>query len=291
MMGQRADMAGSKDKKGVRLTPVLEEALSQESARKRRNSVFGRDKRTETMIHGSFEELDNLVQLLLHFKNNDVPAQPDVPIDEDVPALETDVSLEEEIPFSDSEPVAFAPAEETEQSMSIEDDQDEDDAVFDPDDPVISANLHRLLDDVSWLYGIKDLEGMLISLERLVTLSPINGDLKEFIDSNESNLRNIFESYLGPMEKEITPTHVEDGVIAQAFRMTPKVATLFELVGDGITVQELIDRAPYHPVETFCVLSQLKRTGLLSLQTEGASPGEEVHAPVPSDELLDDSYM
>ena len=64
-----------------------------------------------------------------------------------------------------------------------------------------------------------------------------------------------------------------------------------ELVGDGTTVEKLIAHSPYHPVETFCVLSQLKRTGLLSLQTEGSAGSDTDTLPVPSDELLDDSYI
>ncbi len=125
-----------------------------------------------------------------------------------------------------------------------------------------TANL--LYEDVLWLLAINDGEGALISLERLLVRGEPSGELKEFLDLNEAKLLNLYEGFIGPFDvvlQRATPS--ANAEMPTAFTATTRVAALLGRIDGKTSIAKLIKASPYTPLETCCVLSQLRRAGLV----------------------------
>ena len=126
--------------------------------------------------------------------------------------------------------------------------------------------VQALLADVMWLLEIKDGEGMLISLERLLVSHRVEGELARFVEDNETKLMNVYESYLGPFSRMVQGLDDTTGhPMPDAFTNADKVLCITELIRDGMTLESLIRTSPYLALETCCVVSQLRRVGLATV--------------------------
>lgn len=276
-MGQSSDVCASKTSKAPIVPESLRIAFSDMGARRRIYEVNQRDKRTLSAIDQRFRELDRLVDYLLKHLDDpvplNVPASPRrrrTPTDLDL-ALGTTPPPEAEPTEVDLPPV---PAPVAAASPTMPDLP----AVLPPAPPMASERVWRaprssqpvpqvesLLRDVMWLLEIKDGEGMLISLERLLVSATVEGELATFVADNEVKLLNVYESYLGPFSKIMRGASPEgDMVMPAAFMENTKIACLMELTRTGITMDSLLKVSPYSKLETCCIVSQLRRVELLT---------------------------
>ena len=273
-------------------------ALSDTSARRRILEVNQRDKRSLSAIDQRFRDLDRLVDFLVKHLDDPVPVDtPAAPMrkrhdtDMDI-ALEPLTLLDDEAPIhEDTQPEDSAQpvSESTQEGPSIEP------PVTIPEPPLPAMHSRKeslaatslisvprkwqkppgfkardkvqsLLNDVMWLLEIKDGEGMLISLERLLVSHRLEGELAVFVSDNETKLMNVYESYLGPFTKTVKGLEGDlSHPMPEAFLSTAKVACVTELIREGLTIESLLKTSPYSELETCCVISQLRRVGLATV--------------------------
>jgi hypothetical protein len=266
-------------------------ALSDTGARKRILEVNQRDKRTLSAIDQRFRDLDRLVDFLLKHLDDpvpvDVPASPirkrqktdmDLALSpEDSPSQEDSTEPKNGDTLVDVEavqPAPFPPVSIPEPPLPLMDVSPPETASVTPRPGTWKkppkfrevSTVEALLNDVMWLLEIKDGEGMLISLERLLVSHRLEGDLAAFADENETKLMNVYESYLGPFTRTVKGTTLApDKVMPEAFLTSAKVACISELVREGLSMDSLLKTSPYSVLETCCVVSQLRRVGLATV--------------------------
>jgi hypothetical protein len=268
-------------------------ALSDTGARKRILEVNQRDKRTLSAIDQRFRDLDRLVDFLL--KHLDDPVPVDVPASPMRKRQKTDMDLalspEDAAPSGGfTEPKDGDTLVDVDAIHAVPSPPS---AIPEPPLPAMEPELpppgltavvpgprtwqkppkfrevstvQALLNDVMWLLEIKDGEGMLISLERLLVSHRLEGELAAFADENETKLMNVYESYLGPFTRTVkSSTLAADKVMPDAFLTSAKVACISELVREGLSLDSLLKTSPYSVLETCCVVSQLRRVGLATV--------------------------
>lgn len=274
-------MSAAKKGKTPMLPESLRLALSDTGARKRILEVNQRDKRSLSDIDQRFRDLDRLIEFLVKHRDDPVPldvSEParrkHEPTDLDLaltpkifsPPLETDDDRPEMAPVDDSPQAASAAREPAKEAPVAKAEPKPPRTWKRPPGSKPVGRVDALLQDVMWLLEIKDGEGMLISLERLLVASHVEGELETFVEENETKLLNVYESYLGPFSKTVKGVRSEDeSPMPPAFHNSPKVACISELVREGLTMDSLLKVSPYSALETCCVVSQLRRCGLASL--------------------------
>ena len=285
-------MSAAKKGKTPVLTESLRLALSDTGARKRILEVNQRDKRSLSDIDQHFRELDRLIEYLVKHRDDPVPLDVSEPPTRKQELTDLDLALAPSMPSSPAPTHDERPAVTPEvapekaaptvaesptagQSPELPAPKAAPAAKAKPEPPRTwqrppgsrpIGRVDALLQDVMWLLEIKDGEGMLISLERLLVASQVEGELETFVEENETKLLNVYESYLGPFSKTVKGTQVEDeSTMPPAFFDSPKVACISELVREGLTIDSLLKVSPYSALETCCVVSQLRRCGLASV--------------------------
>lgn len=129
-----------------------------------------------------------------------------------------------------------------------------------------SRAVELLYDDVLWLFSINDFEAALISLERLLVVSTLGGEVEEFISLNDAKLMKLYEGYVGPFTR--VPTHassVEGEGMPADYLAHERLAHVFELVDGQRQIEDIITLAPFLPVQTCAALSQLNRARMIEL--------------------------
>ena len=280
------------------LTEGLKLALSDTNARRRILEVNQRDKRTLSAIDQRFRDLDRLVDYLI--KHLDDPVPIDVPAapmrkrhDTDMD-IALDATIFERSEESSEQGAGLASTQGKSVSEGMTELAPESPLNF-PEPPLPPRNSRRdelaataimpappswqkppgfkhvspvraLLDDVMWLLDIKDGEGMLISLERLMVSHRVEGELAQFVQENETKLLNVYESCLGPFTRTVQGLDDRTGhPMPAAFLNSDKVVCVTELIRDGISLDSLLRTSPYSTLETCCVVSQLRRVGLATV--------------------------
>ena len=125
-----------------------------------------------------------------------------------------------------------------------------------------SAETERLYDDVLYLFESGDLDGALVSLERLLLLGGRNPEVQEFVSLNEEKLLKLYErsigSFSGCPQRE---KRVE--AMPMSFLQRPSVATVFNAVNGQLRSKSLwMHRTA--ALEVCAVLNQLRRSRLIS---------------------------
>jgi len=121
----------------------------------------------------------------------------------------------------------------------------------------------RLYDDVLYLFESGDLDGALVSLERLLLLGGRTPEVQEFISLNEAKLLKLYERSIGSFTG--APQRERRGeAMPMSFLQRPSVATVFNSVNGETTVEQLVEAAGMPPLEVCAVLNQLRRSRLIS---------------------------
>lgn len=120
-----------------------------------------------------------------------------------------------------------------------------------------------LYSDALWLLGINDGEGALISLERMVALRAPQGDIAEFVSLNQERLLGIYQNQvLGDFGAVLHIEASPDALKFPAWYGTQeRVGSVRTLVDGKRSIAQIVEASPMSPLETCCILAQLKRSG------------------------------
>jgi hypothetical protein len=121
-----------------------------------------------------------------------------------------------------------------------------------------------LYDDIGALFEIGDREGALVSLERLLTVSPISPQIETFLAHNEARLLEYYESVLGPWTR-VVRLRDGDGGMPPAYFNFDKMMRVVSLLDGNRPLSRVLAEAGLRHIETCAVLSQLARSASLDL--------------------------
>ena len=121
-----------------------------------------------------------------------------------------------------------------------------------------------LYDDIGALFEIGDREGALVSLERLLTVSPISPQIETFLAHNEARLLEYYESVLGPWSR-VVRLRDGDGGMPPAYFNFDKMMRVVSLLDGSRPLARVLSEAGLRHIETCAVLSQLARSASLDL--------------------------
>ncbi len=237
---------------------VLRPVLGADGARDRREAVLAADPREDAELSSLFLELDGLIEALrLRLQSFEPPpVPPPRPPRKVTPAMEigapdTDrgqVDLEDidalQVPplpevAAEAEPPPLPPPPVPTPAREL--------GVI----PAVAADtpaVNLLYDDIVWLVSIDDWAGALISLERLLVMARIDGQIKEFVDVNEVKLLNVYESYLGPFSKVPTVKSRDiDNAMPAAYERAEKIHAVIELIDGARSLTELMRDSTFTP--------------------------------------------
>lgn len=128
----------------------------------------------------------------------------------------------------------------------------------------LSRAVTLLYDDTLWLVSINDWAAALISLERLLVMASLQGDVKSFVDFNEVKLMAVYETYLGPLNRKLRRASATvDNTMPSGYGRAEKLSKVLGMIDGERDLQQILRESPYSPLETCAALNQLKRAGLL----------------------------
>ena len=126
-----------------------------------------------------------------------------------------------------------------------------------------SSQTELLYDDVLYLFQSGDLDGALVSLERLLLLAGRNPEVLEFVRLNEDKLVRLYERSLGSFER-MPKRERRVEAMPLSFLSRPSVAMVYNHVNGERSITSLIDALELPRVEICSVLNQLRRSRLIS---------------------------
>ncbi|GMV39982.1 MAG: hypothetical protein AMXMBFR64_16980 [Myxococcales bacterium] len=119
-----------------------------------------------------------------------------------------------------------------------------------------------LYEDVHWLFQLGDIDGALISLERLLVLAPENEEIQAFVSLNERKLIEIYQSVLGDWDR--VPRLSEGGLSMPVVTSTgDKVRRILKHIDGGRSIREILGASSSNRLEVCSVLSQLIRARVI----------------------------
>ncbi len=126
-----------------------------------------------------------------------------------------------------------------------------------------AREVEQLYEDALFLFGLGDVEGALISVERLLVVAPRVAEFREFIALNEARLLPLYEKLFGGFDE--VPERVEDAAaeLPPAFLSFERIARVYEAVDGAQSVRDIFGSVPLSRLEVCCCLSQLVRAGVV----------------------------
>ena len=270
MVQSRPSMAevaqtSSKRDSDLKLEAILLEVLSEPDARARRDAVIEADERDEAAIAQAYADLDGLIELICtrYFELEARAREEAAEVErlEFVDDEAIDISVEDDDLGSAADVAGEAPPE-----------------LIGPPPPIKSKRPKKLAkrlvsellyEDMLWLLSVNDGEGALISLERLLVTSEIKGELQQFIELNEERLLNLYKDTifgaLDKVPKAITQRKKAVGGMPAAYRTAKKVKPILALINGKNDLASLIKQSKFTPLETCCVINQLRRSNVVKL--------------------------
>ena len=121
-----------------------------------------------------------------------------------------------------------------------------------------------LYEDIGALFEIGDREGALISLERLLALSPITPQIDAFLAHNETRLLEYYQTVLGPWSRTAR-LREGDTSMPRGYFALEKVAKIVVHLDGTRPLDDVIARSGLRNIEACAVLSQLARSSSLDL--------------------------
>jgi hypothetical protein len=127
-----------------------------------------------------------------------------------------------------------------------------------------SVAAQGLYEDIGALFDIGDREGALVSLERLLTLSPVTPAVSDFLSHNEGRLLEYYETTLGPWTRRGKLKDDARSAMPAGYFALDKMTAVVQLL-DGRPLLDVIGQCGLLRIEACAVLSQLTRAGVLDL--------------------------
>lgn len=127
-----------------------------------------------------------------------------------------------------------------------------------------SPSEQRLYEDILTLFELGDQAGAMISIERLLMLSPKAQELDVFLERNESTLKRTYEEYFGSLDR--IPVPLRDGHPIKI--PTPDAATVMDilrLVDGRRTLRDVIRLSSLGDLRGLVSLAHLARSGFIEL--------------------------
>jgi hypothetical protein len=127
-----------------------------------------------------------------------------------------------------------------------------------------SPDNRLLYEDVVRLFDLGDSAGAMISLERLVMLSPSAEELKVFLDKNGDLLLKLYRESLGSMDRVPVPLKDRSPIKIP----TDHHALLMDVLrlADGHrTLRDMARKSPISELRTLVVISHLARSGFVEI--------------------------
>ena len=135
-----------------------------------------------------------------------------------------------------------------------------------PPSPGWTRRAELLYDDMLRLFRLGDSDGALISLERLLTSTPLNQDLEEFVEVNEERLMELYKSVLGSWAECPVRAEEIEGPIPPAFLTFPKIASTLAFIDGHTSFSTILSSSKMTRLETAAVLSQLVRSKIIVVE-------------------------
>jgi hypothetical protein len=169
-----------------------------------------------------------------------------------------EAELAEELDAADAEPLPDEPHDEPEGMLDLQ-------------DVMWTREVELLYDDVLYLFHNGDMEGALISLERLLVLAPPSEAIQEFIALNETKLVDLYENLIGPWTR--VPRRNEAArTMPPAYTQDPKISKVLSTIDGETAFSAVISAVPMSRLEVCSILNQLMRAQLITTE-----PSVEVH--------------
>jgi hypothetical protein len=121
-----------------------------------------------------------------------------------------------------------------------------------------------LYEDVVRLFDLGDQAGAMISLERLVMLSPDAEELAVFLDKNGELLARLYRDALGSLDRVMVPVKDRAPVRIPA-RDPAMLMDVLRMVDGQRSLRDLVKKVDWPELRTLIVVSHLARSGFLEL--------------------------
>ena len=122
----------------------------------------------------------------------------------------------------------------------------------------------RLYDDVLYLFESGDLDGALVSLERLLLLAGRNPEVREFVTLNESKLLKLYQRSLGDFSG-VPKREARMEPMPMSFLQRPAIARVFNAVNGETPFQDILEQVDSPAVDICAALNQLRRSRQISV--------------------------
>ncbi len=121
-----------------------------------------------------------------------------------------------------------------------------------------------LYEDILTLFELGDQPGAMISIERLLMLSPRAQELDVFFERNESTLKRIYEEYFGSLDRIPVPLRNAHPIkIPTSDAAT--VMDILRLVDGQRTLRDVIRLSSLGDLRGLVSLAHLARSGFIEL--------------------------
>ena len=191
-------------------------------------------------------------------------------IDEDE-QVDLTASLDDDLVFETLEPETIdmellveelAQAPVTEPSIAKSEEEPAEEPVEEPQSDEQTSEWPRevelLYEDVHWLFQLGDVDGALISLERLLVLAPDNEEIQAFVALNEKKLLELYHTVLGDWDR--VPRVLEDRAKEPiATNTSEKMRRVLRHVDGQRTIRQILNGTSLNQLEACSALSQLMR--------------------------------
>lgn len=121
-----------------------------------------------------------------------------------------------------------------------------------------------LYDDVATLLELGDQTGAMISVERMLMVSPDAEETNEFLRRNESLFRRMYEEYFGSLDRVPVPVPDSQPIKIPA-RDPALVIEILRLVDGRRTLKEILAKSKFGALRTLMSIAHLVRSGFLEL--------------------------
>lgn len=127
-----------------------------------------------------------------------------------------------------------------------------------------SETERMLYEDIVTLFELGDQVGAMISIERLLMLSPKARDLDVFLERNESVVRKVYEEHFGSLDR--IPVPLRDAHPIRIPTNEPAtILNILRLVDGQRTIRDIVHRSKDGQVRVLITIAHLARSGFIEV--------------------------
>jgi hypothetical protein len=118
--------------------------------------------------------------------------------------------------------------------------------------------------DIFRLLELGDVNGALISLERLITIAPRSERVKEFLKVNADKIRELYQERFGNFDRVPNPAKNEVKIDLKHFPGS-KFQKILDIVDSHNTINDIIENSKFSLIDVCSSINQLIRLGYIEL--------------------------